>query len=312
MDKVSRETLLEWVKQGRLAPEQLAAARTIAELPPSPARWQWLFDRLLLWLGAISVGAGLIFFVAFNWQELGRLSRLALLEAPLLAMLLLLWRSPPREGPRQALLFAIALNVGALLALVGQTYQTGADPWQLFASWALLLLPLAAFGKSPPIWTLSWLLGQLALVLYWRLGLFTFFFTFDEEGLGWSLTLLNAALWGLLLLAPARWRLMPGWLAGLAAGLGATLLTLLALFDAASPLVWPLWLGWLAAAYTLWHHRFIAGLAMGCLSLIAVILAALGKWLEPDVNGYLLLSLIAIGLSVAASRWLQQQGRHHG
>ena len=77
------------------------------------------------------------------------------------------------------------------------------------------------------------------------------------------------------------------------------------------PWVWPAWLGWLAAAYLRWHHRFIAGLAMGCLSLIAVILAALGKWMEPDMNGFLLLSLIAIGLSVMASRWLQQQRRQH-
>ena len=174
-----------------------------------------------------------------------------------------------------------------------------------------MLLPLAALGRSPLLWTLAWLLGQLALVLYWRLGLLDLFFSFNEEALGWCLTLLNAALWGLLILVPARYALMPSWLAGLAAGLGITLLTLLALFDAASPWVWPAWLAWLGAAYLRWHHRFIAGLAMGCLSLIAVILAALGKWMEPDMNGFLLLSLIAIGLSVMASRWLQQQRRQH-
>ncbi|WP_290437262.1 DUF2157 domain-containing protein [Aeromonas caviae] len=217
----------------------------------------------------------------------------------------------PTQEEINALLLALALNLGALLALVGQTYQTGADPWQLFATWALMLLPLAALGRSPLLWTLAWLLGQLALVLYWRLGLLDLFFSFNEEALGWCLTLLNAALWGLLILVPARYALMPSWLAGLAAGLGITLLTLLALFDAASPWVWPAWLAWLGAAYLRWHHRFIAGLAMGCLSLIAVILAALGKWMEPDMNGFLLLALIAIGLSVMASRWLQQQRRQH-
>ncbi|MFC5705466.1 DUF2157 domain-containing protein [Aeromonas eucrenophila] len=312
MHLTSRQTLLDWVRRGRLAPANLPAALALMGLPPASARWQWLFDRLLLWLGSLCLGAGLVFFVAFNWQELGRLSRLALLELPLLAMLVLLWRKPMTDTPRQALLLAVALNIGALLALVGQTYQTGADPWQLFATWALLLLPLAALGMSPLLWTLSWLLGQLALVLYWRLGLFGFFFAFDEQALGWCLTLFNAALWGALLLVPARFKLMPSWLAGLAAGLGVTLLALLALFDAASPWVWPAWIGWLVAAYLRWHHRFIAGLAMGCLSLIAVILAALGKWMEPDVNGFLLLSLIAIGLSVVASRWLQQQRRLHG
>ena len=312
MHHTSRQTLLDWVRRGRLAQDRLPAALALMDLPPASQRWQWLFDRLLLWLGSLCLGAGLVFFVAFNWQELGRLSRLALLELPLLAMLVLLWRKPMTDTPRQALLLAVALNIGALLALVGQTYQTGADPWQLFATWALLLLPLAALGMSPLLWTLSWLLGQLALVLYWRLGLFGFFFAFDEQALGWCLTLFNAALWGALLLVPARFRLMPSWLAGLAAGLGVTLLALLALFDAASPWVWPAWIGWLVAAYLRWHHRFIAGLAMGCLSLIAVILAALGKWMEPDVNGFLLLSLIAIGLSVVASRWLQQQRRLHG
>jgi hypothetical protein len=34
------------------------------------------------------------------------------------------------------------LNIGGLFAYFGQTYQTGADPWQLFSLWAALSLPL--------------------------------------------------------------------------------------------------------------------------------------------------------------------------
>lgn len=37
MHNISRETLLEWVKQGRLAPEKLVDALTLADLPPSGA-----------------------------------------------------------------------------------------------------------------------------------------------------------------------------------------------------------------------------------------------------------------------------------
>ncbi|MGE6108431.1 DUF2157 domain-containing protein [Aeromonas sobria] len=305
----ARRPLLDWIKQGRLAPDRLADALRLAELPPGPDRWRQLFDRLLLLLGCLCLGAGIIFFVAFNWQGLGRLPRLGLVELPLLAMLLVLWRAPLSDGARQGLLLLCALNLGALLALVGQTYQTGADPWQLFALWALLLLPWALLGQSPLLWTLSWLLSQLALVLYWRLGLFNLFFSFNEEGLAWCLALLNALLWLLLWRLPGRYRLMPAYLPALAAGLGVTLLVLLSLFDAASPWAWPAWLLWLGAAYGCWHHRFITGLAMACLSVIAVLLAALGKWMEPDVNGFLLLCIIAIVLSVAASRWLQHQRR---
>ncbi|GAJ48927.1 hypothetical protein ASA01S_034_00080 [Aeromonas salmonicida subsp. masoucida NBRC 13784] len=99
MHFTSRQTLLDWVRRGRLAQTHLPAALALCDLPPASARWQWLFDRLLLWLGSLCLGAGLVFFVAFNWQELGRVSRLALLELPLLAMLVLLWRKPMTAPP---------------------------------------------------------------------------------------------------------------------------------------------------------------------------------------------------------------------
>ncbi len=173
-----------------------------------------------------------------------------------------------------------------------------------------MLLPLAALGQSPLLWTLSWLLGQLALVLYWRLGLFNFL-RLQRGG-------------PRLVPDPVQRRPLGHIAAGarslpadalLAGGAGRRVRRHPA--DPAGavrcrlPWVWPAWLGWLAAAYLRWHHRFIAGLALGCLSLIVVLLTALGKWMEPDVDGFLLLCLIAIGLSVAASRWLQQQRRPH-
>ena len=40
-------------------------------------------------------------------------------------------------------LFATAFLSGILLAVFGQVYQTGADPYGLFLAWALLILPWA-------------------------------------------------------------------------------------------------------------------------------------------------------------------------
>ena len=53
-----------------------------------------------------------------------------------------------------ALLVLAGLFLGALLALLGQIYQTGADTWELFAWWALLLLPWALAGASQALWLL--------------------------------------------------------------------------------------------------------------------------------------------------------------
>jgi uncharacterized membrane protein len=53
--------------------------------------------------------------------------------------------------------FLAFVATGALLALFGQTYQTGADVYELFLTWALLGLPLvvaAQWGVASAAWVL--------------------------------------------------------------------------------------------------------------------------------------------------------------
>ncbi len=64
-------------------------------------------------------------------------------------------------------LFAAAVLVGPLLGVYGQTYQTGADPWGLFAFWALLILPWVVVAHFTALWILTIALLDTALVLYW-------------------------------------------------------------------------------------------------------------------------------------------------
>src|SRR5690606_13573849 len=66
---------------------------------------------------------------------------------------------------RLTLTAAIVL-VGPLLALFGQTYQTGADLSVLFRSWALVTLPWVLASCFAPAW-LAWLvIAEAWLVLY--------------------------------------------------------------------------------------------------------------------------------------------------
>ena len=129
---------------------------------PGPARWQWLSDRLLLWLGCLCLGAGLSSSSPSTGRPRGRLSRLALLSCPCSPCW---WCSGgPCRHPAPGPAAGPGPQPRRPAGPGGLTYQTGADPWQLFATWALMLLPLAALGRSPLLWTLlAWLLGQLAL-----------------------------------------------------------------------------------------------------------------------------------------------------
>lgn len=60
----------------------------------------------------------------------------------------------------------MSLWIGSLLALVGQTYQTGADIWELFAPWAALITPLA--GRSGAVWGLWAVLLNLTAARLWQ------------------------------------------------------------------------------------------------------------------------------------------------
>jgi len=47
-------------------------------------------------------------------------------------------------------------------------YQTGADPWGLFAFWALFIAPWAVAACFTPLWLVEIALIDVALVLFWQ------------------------------------------------------------------------------------------------------------------------------------------------
>jgi uncharacterized membrane protein len=67
----------------------------------------------------------------------------------------------------QACLFAAAFLVGVLFAVYGQVYQTGADPYSLFLTWAIMILPWAVIGRQQGAWLLLVILLNLSLIMFW-------------------------------------------------------------------------------------------------------------------------------------------------
>jgi uncharacterized membrane protein len=143
--------------RGHARLEELAGLR---DEPPALAAW---LPRGVAVLAAALGGLGLVFWIAANWQTLGRFGRFALLEAFVLAMCAgALWR-PAARAPLGLLAL---LAIGGLFAYFGQTYQTGADPWQLFAVWAVLALPLCIAARSDVLWA-PWTLVVMTGVSLW-------------------------------------------------------------------------------------------------------------------------------------------------
>src|ERR1700736_5310305 len=124
---VTRRLLGRFAAQRSLSRQAIQAALELSELRPSISEWREFAVRAMLFSGVLSFAAGMVFLVAFNWQELGVYGRFATVQTPLIAALIVAWlKGVDRLQGKLALMLAVLLT-GALLALFGQTYQTGAD-----------------------------------------------------------------------------------------------------------------------------------------------------------------------------------------
>lgn len=313
----ARQDLLEWAQAGRIAPENLRRALQIGAVLPDREQWRAFLDRLLLWFGVVMLAAGAIFFLAYNWNDLGRYAKFALAEALILAALAVLWWQGLERIAGKAALLAAALFTGALLALIGQTYQTGADTFELFAAWAVAILPFALLGRFPALWVLWLALANLAVVLYFQAFRGIFGVLFGPERLLWVLFGLNTlalAVWEGLAFAGLAW-LRERWAPRLIATASGGLVTALAVMDIFRSnefgMGGPVWLAWLAAAYVVYRHRLkdVYVLAGGVLSAVVVVASLLGRLMadsRAEAGAFLLIGLVVIGMSAAGGYWLKQ------
>lgn len=166
-DTVAEQTQLrDWRRDGALDATAATAARQALGPAPDTALWRWFLDRFALWLGIALCAAGAICFIAANWEHLGKFTRLYGIQVLVVAAVAVAARlGLSRLGGQAALWLAMVL-LGGLLALIGQTYQTGADTWELFTLWAALALPWAFAGRHAAIWLLWIAVANIALGLW--------------------------------------------------------------------------------------------------------------------------------------------------
>ncbi|MBH9553575.1 DUF2157 domain-containing protein [Inhella gelatinilytica] len=302
----------------QLAPDRdrrealLALAELDGRPPASLASW----PQVLAPLAGLLFGLGLVMWVAANWGDWPRAGRFALLQATGVLAILGAWRLPQA---RTALGLVAFLLQGGLLAFFGQTYQTGADPWQLFALWAVLGLPLALALRSDWIWV-PW---TLVMALGAQLWVHTY--SGHRWGLEASTLAVQVMASGVLLtlwlgLGPAArrwtgcgpWSERAGclWLALHVGGWG-----LLALFSQDWALLyWVAGLVLVGAFALQWRAGDLVQLAILALAWDTWATFGLARALFDGAQGdpfgrLLLLGLIVTGLLAASVQWLMRRAR---
>ncbi|MBB1628594.1 GDYXXLXY domain-containing protein [Achromobacter sp. UMC71] len=286
--------------------------------------WRQFLARSTLWLGVLLLGSAAVCWVAANWQDMTKVQRFAGVQGLLaLSALAAAWaglrlRGTPgvRRSIPGALLALAGILLGALLALLGQTYQTGADTWELFAWWAVLLLPWALAAASQAVWLLWALVMNVALVLWLGERAFTWWLILGGPGLA---SLFIAALNLLMLLgweiAARRWRASTLIGPRVLAALTISVLVMSLMSDAFIGRSAGVTSGiaWLAVTLGLGFYyqrgrRDLVILAMLAAGVICVSLRVVGEWLlrlEPGVWAALPLAALLMAEAVWAARWLR-------
>lgn len=310
----------------RLADEHGLDARASARLQ-ALAMWRAEPDTLarrlpigLAVLAAALLGLGLIFWIAANWDTLGRFGRFAVLQVVVLAFgAAALWR-PALRAP---LALVVLLATGALFAYFGQTYQTGADPWQLFALWAVLTLPLALATRSDLVWS-PWVLVLFVAIALWIQAHTGHRWRVEPDDLavhlvGWAVAL--AALLGIG--APGRrWTGAGVWSLRTAATLAVSVITATALGGLFSRTIGTHFafglvvLVAMALAFTAARSFDVFALSAAALGLNTLIVAGLGRLLLQDAGGdpvgrlFLLGAAAAVLLAASVGTILRLARRH--
>lgn len=293
----------------------------------SSETWYHFFIRFTAITSAISLVLALVFFVAYNWMALGKLGKFGLVEAALVLTVsgyaLLAHRGIFKLGQPLLLLIA-SLITGSLLALVGQVYQTGADSWQLFFGWAVLIIPWVIAARLPALWLLWLGLINVSFLFYTSATgfLVTSAVSFDLLRL-LVLTAINlvALILGLMAFKDKaqpklssrslHWSL---YLIAIVVMFWATRLGLFSVFLFEKGVVTPIslaaWAGVMAFFYWRFYRQQIDLLMLTLLSgsIIIVIMVMASQYIAPHLGDAALfvMAFLLIGLTALAVNWLRQ------
>jgi uncharacterized membrane protein len=308
----------------------------LSNLKPNKAAWFNLIDRALLTCGATLMIVGVMAFFAYNWADLHKFAKFALIQVAMVASVVFVAFKGVGNLSGKAALFGAAVLVGVLLAVYGQVYQTGADPYGLFLTWAILITGWALIGRNPGLWLLVVVLLNLTLIMYWQqifeaqnwansfvreFGPFagiTFSFTdFKLAQLVFTLNSMAIALWEFMARRDIAWlkgRTFPRIIAifALYPIVFNTVLVIflssdehLSGFRFVSPLLFIAFT--ITALYyysKIYLDLFI--LAACLLSVIVVVTSLVGRWMSGDFEIFLLLSILVIAQSAGAAQWLRR------
>ncbi len=163
----TQKNLLALAQNGVLDLTAYERALKLIDYTPSASKWNRFLNTLLLVLGAGFTVFGIYFFFAYNWADMHRFVKLGIIEALIAGLVIATSLTSYEKLTGKITLTFAGFLIGALLAVFGQIYQTGADSYTLFMYWTLFMAGWVFISRFTPMWFIWILLINVSVALYW-------------------------------------------------------------------------------------------------------------------------------------------------
>lgn len=131
----------------------------------SEKQWKDFVYWALLVCGVGFLVSGMVFFFAFNWDAMPVPIKFSLVGLGIALSGYMAVTPRVKEPVNKISLVATSVLLGVLLAVFGQTYQTGANAYDLFLTWLLVVTPLTVVSQSTYQWLFFSVLANTTLIL---------------------------------------------------------------------------------------------------------------------------------------------------
>jgi Predicted membrane protein len=128
--------------------------------------WQKFLQIMTLTLGVGFTVTGIIFFFAYNWQDLHKFVKLGIISTLLIASIVITLIPSIKDWIKHIVITGASMLVGALFAVFGQIYQTGANAYDFFLVWSLFITIWVFVSNFPPLTLLYVALLNTTIILY--------------------------------------------------------------------------------------------------------------------------------------------------
>lgn len=126
--------------------------------------WLRFLQVFTLTLGSGLMLAGIIFFFAYNWDLMHRFVKMGISVALILAVFAVVMTVKMSDFTRKITISVLCGLVGVFWAIFGQLYQTKADSYVFFLTWACCILAWVCIADFYPLWAIFVALASMGVI----------------------------------------------------------------------------------------------------------------------------------------------------